>query len=344
MKANRILATVAVVLLVLSVWVYHHSVTRAERFERGQRFLPNLNPDEIAAISITKGEETINLERADENFTVVSANGYPAKNETVIRFIKDVLELGLDKEVGSGADLEEELELVPGGENTVEVVFNDANDKEMVHFLVGKQFEGGSGSYLRRVTGEESEIFLSSKGLHLTTDEGSFLKKEILDVKREDIARIAGPDFVVSDTEDGLKLENVPGGREEKPSEMNKIKGVLTYLRFDEVFVADDSEVRGLGFQMNLEVELKDSSGYRLATAKKGDKSFLRISGFHKVTGVQVSRDETEEELEEKADILERSAEIESFNSFHGSWVYQISDTTAEKIGLKKVHLTQAKS
>ena len=37
-----------VVLFLLSVWAYRSSTVRADRFESGQRFLPNLNPDEVA--------------------------------------------------------------------------------------------------------------------------------------------------------------------------------------------------------------------------------------------------------------------------------------------------------
>ena len=47
MSTNAKLAVLAVLLFVFSVFSYRQSVTRAERFERGQKFLAQLNPDEI---------------------------------------------------------------------------------------------------------------------------------------------------------------------------------------------------------------------------------------------------------------------------------------------------------
>ena len=55
-KQHYILDVVAGILLALSVFMYWSGEARAERFERGQRFLPNLNPDEIGDIAIRKGE------------------------------------------------------------------------------------------------------------------------------------------------------------------------------------------------------------------------------------------------------------------------------------------------
>ena len=154
MKVNRTLAIVAFVLLVASVWAYRHDMTRAERFERGQSFLPNLNPDEIAQIVITKGEEVVTLTRGKEHFTISEADGYPAKNETVNRLIRSVLEVGLDKEIGRGDGLVEELELVPGGENTVEIVFS--NDSSTAAGAVHLHRTQGFLHLCRIVNGEHS--------------------------------------------------------------------------------------------------------------------------------------------------------------------------------------------
>jgi hypothetical protein len=344
MKINRTLAIVAVVLFVLSVWSYRSSAVRAGRFERGQPFLPNLNPDEIAEIMITKGSETVTLKRGDDRFIIAEAHGYPAKNEAVNRLIRSALDLSLEKEVGRGEGLHQELELIPGGESTAEVVFKNAADMEMVHFLVGKELEGGTGSYLRRVDEGGGAVFLSSGRAHLNTAVANYLDKDLVDVKRDDIARITGGDFEVMDSDDGLKLSKVPSGREEKPSEMNRIKGVLSYLRFDEVFVADDPEVSDLSFDTRLEVELKDGSGYRLALASKGDADYLRIAGYHTIERVAVGRDESDEDLQDKAEILSRADEMAKFSTFHASWVYKVSKPTADKIRLSKSDLIQKKS
>ncbi len=340
MKTNTILAVVAAVLLILSAFTYVESVQQAERFERGQKFLSNLNPDEIAEILITKGEETTHLRRSGAEFVVVGAHGYPAKNEAVNRFIRDVLELGLEQEVGKGEDLVEELELAPGGEETTEVVFKNAADKEMVHFLVGKAFEGGSGSYVRRADTEDGLIYLTSSRVYLSTGEDDFLNKEILDLEQDDIAAIRGPDYLIEDQEGELKLIDLPAGKKES-SKMSRAKSILAGLRFDKHFLADDPEVGGLPFNTIVEVELKDQSGYQVAVAGRGDKHYLRIHGFHTAGQVSIAMDADEQEAQEKSEILVRADEIGEFNKFHGSWVYEVTETTAEKVLLTRQDLIE---
>ncbi|MCP3920664.1 MAG: DUF4340 domain-containing protein, partial [bacterium] len=196
MKLNQILIAVCVALCALSVFSYTESVRRAERFERGQKLLPNLNPDSIAEIAISKegDDEGAHLKRDGDRFVVVDAEGYPAKNESVNRFIRDVLKLSLEQKIGSGESLSEELELVAGGEQTTEVVFKDANGEEMVHFLVGKAMEDGGGSYVLRTDSGDDTIYLTSSRVYLSTRQDDFLKKEILDVESDQIAAIRGRD------------------------------------------------------------------------------------------------------------------------------------------------------
>ncbi len=54
MHMNTKLAALAIVLLAGSVWAYTNSVSQGDRFQRGQRLLPNLIPDEVATITITR--------------------------------------------------------------------------------------------------------------------------------------------------------------------------------------------------------------------------------------------------------------------------------------------------
>jgi hypothetical protein len=335
MKTNTILAVVAAVLFILSVVTYVHSVGRAERFERGQKFLPNLNPDEIAEILITRGETTTHLRRSGEEFVVVGANGYPAKNDAVNRFVRGVLDLALEKEVGRGESLEEELELRPGGAETTEVVLRNATDKEMVHFLVGKAFEGegggGGGSYVLRTDAEDAPIYLTASRVHLSTGDDDFLRKEILDVGQDEVARIQGPDYVVEEQEGELKLASLPAGKKEG-TKMGRVKGVLGGLRFTEHYLADDPVVQGLVFDAVVRVDLKDQSGYEVAVSSREDKHYLRIQGFHTAGQVQISMEAGEDEVREKSEILVRAEEVDAFNKFHGSWIYEVTEYVAEKI------------
>jgi len=334
MKVNRILAVLAAALVLLSFLSFRESVTRAERFERGQKFLANLNPDEIARITIKKGENTTVLERRDDEFLVASDNDYPADTSSVNRFIKDVLKLGLEKEVSAGTSLEEELELTPGGENTTEVAFADSASNEMVRFLVGKASNGG-GNYLRRTDaseGEENTIYLTSSQVYLTTDGDSYLEKQILDVQEAEIARISGPGFAMEEQEGTLKLVDLPTGKKES-SKVGQLKRVLSGLRFTKHHLANAPKVSTLRYDAELRVGLKDGSGYVLTVAESDDTHYLVVQAFHNETGqLSISMEASVDEVKETSEVLVRQEEVQTFNELHGSWVYEVSESVADKV------------
>ena len=344
-KLNTILALVAAGLFLVSALSYHDSVRRAERFERGQRFLPNLNPDEIAQIEIVKGEETTRLRREGDRFMLTSADGYRAKNEAVNRFIKEVLDLSLEKEVGRGADLEEELGLVDGGAETQRITFKDSAGKEMVGFLVGNAFEDGSGSYVRRTAAEEEGkeplIYLTSSRVYLSTGEDDFLDKQILDLESSELAAIEGEGFKLEQQEGELKLVDLPPGKKES-TEVSQLENALSYLTFDRQHLADAPEVRSLSFDRQVTFVLADQSGYQVEVAEQGDKHYLRVRAFTDAGPVEITLDADEEEVKEKSETLVRADELQQFNDFHGSWVYEVSESTADKFRLRARDLIES--
>ena len=71
----------------------------------------------------------------------------------------------------------------------------------------------------------------------------------------------------------------------------NKITSILERLTFDKVYLADNSEIRGLLFDRRLVVRLKDGSSYTLVLAEDGERSFLRVRGSHEVSRVEIAAD-----------------------------------------------------
>lgn len=333
MKLNSLLGVVALGLVGLSLLSYKVSTHRAERFERGQKFLTQLNPDNIATVEITKSKDTVVLRRSDDQFVVASKDNYPAKNEAINRLISDVLEIGLEKKVGKSDSLAAELEVLPDAEAATQVTFKNEAGKEMVSFVLGKSLDDGVGRYLKRLDGEDQTIYLSSNNITIGTSADGFLDKEILNITADKIKRIDGLDFVMTQAEDGpLTLNDIPAGKQVKTSESSQVTGMLSFLRFDKVFLADQQEVAGLSFDKRVKVLLEDESGYTLSLGQNNDTYYLKIQASFDIGQISLRQDETEDELKEKSEILSRSDELNKFNALHGSWVYSIPETTAKKI------------
>ena len=345
-KLNRNLLLVVAVLFLLSALTYRQSAGRADRFQRGQVFLANLNPDDVATIVVSQGDESVTLRRQADRFLVAEKRDYPASNSSVNKLLRDLLEIGLEREVGRGESLQAELEIEPVGAETVEVELVGSGDQEMVRMRLGKTFEEGPGNYVQRFDEEDPAIYLTSSGVHVSTDVGTYLDKLIVDHERSEVSFVSGTDFLLERPVDGgdLALADLPADQQVKSSEISRLESVLSDLRFDEVYVADANEVVGLEFDPALEIGLMDGSGYVLSLARREEKTYLRIRGQNEVQQVAITVDEAEEELREKAAMLTRADEIDSFNSFHGSWVYEIGDFTAKKLELTRKDLVEAET
>lgn len=347
-KTNTILAICALAAILLSAFAYHDSVRRAERFERGQSFLLNLNPDEVAMIELAKGDDKVTMRREGERFVVMSEGRYPAANESVNRLLRSLLDLSLEKEVGRGESLAEELGLSDDASERLDVALQDATGKSMVRFSVGDGASAGSGvggsggSYIMRTDeGAEDTIYLTSDRVFLNTDGGSFLEKDLVDESASRVASIQGADFLLKRPEDGgdLALEDLAEGASTDPAKIDQLGSLLAGLRFNAHHLADAPEVAGLRFGSPVEIVLEDGSGYRLAIASKDDKQFLTIEGFHTAGRIEVAVDASEDEVRETSEVLVRADEIAAFNQLHGSWVYEIPAFTADKLKLRRKDL-----
>ena len=351
MKLNQILGLSTLVLLVLSGWTYYDSVTRGERFERGQKFFQQIDPDAIAEIVITKGTdgaEITRLRRQEDHFVLPTAGGYRAANDAVNRLIGGVMDIRLEKEVGRGEKLADELGLASGAER-LEVAFLDDAEKDMVRFVVGNAAEDAAGHFIRRESGDpagedaaEPMIYLTSSRVSLRTGEDDLLDQEILNVEGEEIASISGESWKIVNEDGAWSLADLPSGVEES-SKVDSAKRILQGLRFTEHHLANAPEVSGLDFDESVRVELDDGSWYDLELAESDGKHYLRVAAGHEAeeTGLSIERDAGDAEVAEAADKWQRLEEIQDWNAFHGSWIYEISEGTAEKVGLERSELIE---
>ena len=343
MRTNVKLVVLAALLLAASVWAYADSVSRGDRFERGKKLLPNLAIDEVSTIVLTEAGKTTTLERGEGGFTVAEVHDYPAKNEAVNGLLRDLMDIGLEKEVGTGAELAKELEIDPPTDKTVEVTLENAAGEDMVKLRLGKNFESGDSRYVSRLDQENAPIYLTSEGIYLTTSTDALIEKEIVDVRPTQVLRVEGTDFAMQAAEKGATptLLDLPAGKKEKTGETSKLRSVLERLTFDRVYVADDPAVAGLQFERRLRVSLDDDTSYTLSLARQGEQSFLEVRGDHSIGQVMITLTTPKEELKEKADQLTRADAIAKFNQFHSAWIYEVPSATADKLELQKKDLVE---
>lgn len=338
MERNRKLAVVAVLLFGLSLYTYFDTTRAVDRFERGQKFLQQLNPDNIATIEITNDGETVELRKQEDRFVVASKYDYPAKNEAINRFIKNILDISLEKEVGASESLQKELQVHEDNFVTQIAMRNEAGN-DMVRILLGKNAADGDANFIRRVDdAADNPIYRTSRGIFLTTSEDGFLDKVILDVASGQLTGIDGTDFAVVAEAGTLRLADMAAGKK-TTGDFTTLTNALSGLRFDKVFLADDSAVSGLSFDKSVRFFLDDGSSYIVRSAQREDNHYIKVVGEFDPGDVMIGMDESEAELEEKSEVLMRRDEIQDFNQFHGSWIYQVTAAVGKKFRYGKADL-----
>ena len=205
MSTNAKLAALAALLLAGSVWAYANSTSRGDRFQRGQLLLPNLIPDEVATITIAQANEVTTLHRRGDAFLVSETYDYPARNESVNRLLRDLLQIELEKEVGRGVGLAAELEIDPPTDETVDVTLMNSTEQEMVHLRIGKSVSDGTGRYVQRLDVESASIYLTTAGVFLSTGSSAYLQKEVVDHSQDEVQRVLGSDFEMAVEDTGAR-------------------------------------------------------------------------------------------------------------------------------------------
>jgi hypothetical protein len=333
-STNTKLLVATVVLAALSAFTYWNSIARADRFERGQKLLANLDPDEVAEVALRSADGTLTLRRSGETFVVEEAHSYRASNSAVNRLLRDLLAIELEREVGSDEQLEAELGLEPLGEDGVEARLANAAGQEMVLVRFGRRADEGSGVFVQRRDGDRRTIYLSSSGFTVDATARTYLDRQLVDVASAEVVRVVGPDFELAREGDG-PLELVRPERGGNASEIGKLSSFLNRLQFDQVFLADDPAVASLEFNDSFRFDLADQSGYYVSVATDGERELIRVTGFFGVERIEIGQDTSDEELKEKADVLKRSDEINQFNAYHGSWVYELEGFDGDKLRLR---------
>jgi hypothetical protein len=153
------LALAALVTTAGAAWQWHANSSGFVETGRGERVLPSLlgQANEIAAMSITKGERTVRIERKDAAY-VLSGSGYPVKGG---KFQTALVKAASLEKFEAKTAREDKYPLIEVDDPKAKdakgrlVSFEDASGKTLAQIIIGKKARGriggvvGDGQYVR---------------------------------------------------------------------------------------------------------------------------------------------------------------------------------------------------
>lgn len=343
-----ILAVVAAVMVVLAVIQARISRAPARVSYAGGYLIQGLEPGQIETIVIGKGEDPVRLVRQGRRFVVGNKDDYPALTSKINNLITSCLDIRTMEWITANAANHESLHVTEKKAQNV-VKFLNKNGEVITGVVIGTsrlpelQVDNRS-TYVRLIS--KNDVYEAKNVPLLGGSATDYVDKEIVDVSRSDVARVAvtGPEGsytlrVDDSNEDNIILEDMPAGKKLKTSDCEQVVLGLSSLSFDDVKKESSFEEGKLKFDNTYVSELKDATIYTFNLAEADGKTYVKCSTEY----MGETRDilESKEELEDKeAKLIAHDRAVE-FTRRHQGWVYEISEWKAKKLTRKLTELLE---
>ncbi|MCA8944050.1 MAG: DUF4340 domain-containing protein [Planctomycetes bacterium] len=299
----------------------------------------DLNPSAVHAIEIEADGESARLVRQGSGFVVASKLNYPASIEQIDRVIGECMKIRTDARVTDDPADHEALKVREVDEGVQHVRFLDADGKLIVGLLVHDEPASDLGrGFFVRLEGEDA-VYHTTDYVSFQAGSLDYVDKDILDLPREDIARVlaqnSGGEYTILSPEKGkVELQDIPAGKQVKGNGHESVFGAATRLSFTDFQPAAD--VKDLTFDSVYEVETRSQAEYRFEIATQTEpaateggeptsKYFVRVSA--KYVGprqVKMEKDADDAEKKRLEGLMLAQDAVDAFNLQHQSWVYEL--------------------
>ena len=216
----------------------------------GEKFLPGLAAELPSSehITISKGDDAVNLILDGETWGVAEREGYPADQQKLSQLTRSLAAAGILERKTARPENHGRLDL--DEENATRLAI-ELPDRTLALFF-GKAPSLGEGVFVRR--DGDDQAWLIDQAPDLLLDPAAWLKPVVVDVDAESISRVELRDAegasvltVSSETDsDNLRLENLPADRELRYGTItNPFRQALTNLRLEDVARHDPARFEG---------------------------------------------------------------------------------------------------
>ncbi len=340
-----ILGVVAAVMLSWAIAQSYWANRKPSMPDVPQYLIQGLPQEKIAAIDLTLDKDKVRLVRGAKGFLVETKDNYPAKTSEINSILAACLdlkpaELKTDNKANH-ADLG-----VTDETARYKVILQDAESKTLAGFWLSKPHEQTSEVYVRPV--DSDKVYRVSENNWPYMSPMDFVEKELTNPNRDEIVKVTVtvPDgaYVLNKPDQGnISLDKMPEGKQFKGSEYRTVFEALAGLYLDDVQKESD-KTSDLKFDSTYVAQLKDTTQYTLAIAKKDEKYYAKCdAAFLDTTDVTIDRTakDSEEELKKKeAKLLARDKAV-AFSAKHKGWIYTIPSYKAQSLTKKMADLLE---
>ena len=344
-KKLVLLGIIAVVMVALAVITSSVPENKAIKVVEPTYLVQGVDPDNIGSILVKSGDKTVTLKRKNGSFVVDEKSGYPALASKINDLLGNVLDVQTEEMFTDNASNHADLGVTEETGAYV-VKFFKPDGSELTGIIVGKEKEGGQGTFVRRTS--DDKVYLTLDRLYLPSSPINYVEQNLLSVDKEAVKWVKVSDkqageYTLNKDGDNVVFADQPEDKTLKDAEAKKVFNALGSLRFDDVFKEGQIAVV---FDKKYVCMLDDTTQYTLDVAVDGDDTYIKInSEYTDPAKVTVTRggNETEEELKAKEDKLLSRDNAVKFAAEHNGWVYKLSSYVADNLKKSATDLLEDK-
>ncbi|NQT19485.1 MAG: peptidylprolyl isomerase, partial [Planctomycetes bacterium] len=332
-KKLTILVVVAMAMLALTVALHLGTGRPAGDFVPGAALIQGLDPAAIHKIIIKKGTESATLTRHGKAFAVAEKDNYPASVKEINDLIIKSLEIRCAEKITDSEKSHADLGVTEDSQDALSVSLLGAKDEPLIGFITGKSSEKSSGVYVR-LQGKNT-VYRTESPLWMAAQPTSYINTDLTSVDKKDVERVevTTPEdsYTISRVDDKkIALQNIPEGKRVKGTEHENVFHALAGLRLTDVKAAVENKYN---WDTTYACHLENGLSYTVRLAKNDGKHYISLSATGpRGDSIEISKDESDEELKKKEAILLAMEKASKSNTRHAQWIYEISGYNAENM------------
>ena len=330
--------------------------------------------NDVAQVRVKSADGEVNLKKGENAWEVVERDGFRAKGEDIVKFIRSVWDLKVVQSPEVGASQFARMELLDPDQNKEDsatvVSFLDGSGKELKSLWLGKvyarkenrpnPFGSGpsttdAGRYVK--TGDGDEVLLVNETFdNVKTDPAEWLDDTFFKVEKlESIAIETGDkaeDWKLTRTEENgdFTLDgNVPEGKELDSTKVSSMKNAFSSPRFEDVIVGEEAG-KNSPDKTTFKIETFDGFSYtvKLSDKTEDNEYYLTFAVEGKFPEKRKQGEEESDEEKKKADeefagnLKELKDKLATEKRLAGK-VYKVRSYVADSIDKKRSEILKDK-
>jgi hypothetical protein len=312
----------------------------------GDRLFADLPVNTVAGITIADAENRVTLVKGEKVWQVEERNGYPADFDELRDTVVKLSRLKIGRSFTGSPESLARLSLTsPSAPDNAgagrQITLRDRDGNILADLILGQIREtddGGTGGQYLKKAGADTVFLVDGDFRFLKTAPAEWLKKEVLDIRADDVASVAcyagdapTPVYTLSRPEKGeaARMTPVPPERTADSAKIDQVLDALAPLALDDVKAGKENPPAAESHRPRLVYHLYDGRRISIFPESDGEDSFfLRITAeadpsvAEAVESAAPETDEDQPQAEETKPSIPKTAR--QINEELSPWVFSV--------------------